>query len=96
MTSTPPACEYVADHSSAELVVAEDIKQMEKYLEILPNLPKIKGIVVWSIPSFGQDRPHEIVLGWEEFLSLGSQDPTKTRDIENTLFDRMEKQVPGK
>ncbi|CAI2387252.1 unnamed protein product [Moneuplotes crassus] len=94
MTSTPPACEYVADHSSCELVVCEDLKQAEKYLSIIDKLPKIKGIVIWSIPKF-ETRPHSLVMGWEEFLSLGSQVQEDSVRYVEILHDRMEKQVPG-
>lgn len=94
MTSTPSACEYVADHSDCELVVCEDLKQADKYLGMLDKLPKIKGIVVWSIPRF-EKKPHPILMGWEEFLDLGSQCPVESSKYEDTLYERMEKQVPG-
>lgn len=94
MTSTPSACEYCADHSGCELVVCEDLKQAEKYLNVIDNLPKIKGIVVWSVPRF-EKRPHSLIMGWEEFLELGSQVPEESVKYEDILYDRMEKQVPG-
>ncbi|CAI2381732.1 unnamed protein product [Moneuplotes crassus] len=71
MTNTLSTCEYVADHSSCELGVCEDFKQAEKYLRILDNLLKIKGIAIWSI-SRSKTRPHSFIMGWEEFLELGS------------------------
>lgn len=47
-TNTPGACQYVAEHSSAEMIVAENEKQLNKYLEILDELPKLKIIIVYG------------------------------------------------
>lgn len=41
-TNSPSACQYVAENSSAELIVVEDLVQMNKYLQILDQLPKLK------------------------------------------------------
>ena len=94
MTSTPTACEYVADHSSAELIVVENEEQLEKYLEILEKLPKVKGIIVWSIEKF-ETKPHPIVYGWEEFLDLGSSNLVNLSKFGKILNGRMENQLPG-
>ena len=59
-TNSPPACQYVAEHSSCEIVFAENEKQMGKYLEILDQLPKLKAIVVWGDSSI-KNKPKNIV-----------------------------------
>ena len=93
-TNTPSACQYVAEHSSAELVVVEDEIQMQKYLEILDQLPKLKGIVVWGVDRFEQ-KPHSIVMTWKEFLERGNSETGTNETLEDVVIDRIEKQVPG-
>ena len=95
ITNTPSACQYVAEHSSAEMVVAENEAQMQKYLEILDQLPLLKGIVVWGVDRF-TDRPHEMVMGWEEFLELGDKESGLEKSYEDMVYEKIENQVPGK
>jgi long-chain-fatty-acid--CoA ligase ACSBG len=47
-TNTPPACEYISEHSQAEVVVCEGNVQLKKYKDISANLPHLKAIVVWG------------------------------------------------
>ena len=90
-TNTPSACQYVAEHSSAEVIVAEDIKQMNKYLEILDQLPHLKLIIVYGVDHI-KERPQSIkVITWNEFLHHGSSQS----EYESTVYQRMEEQVPG-
>jgi len=94
-TNTTSACQYVAEHSSAELIVAEDEIQMQKYLDILDQLPKLKGIVVWGKDRF-ENKPHSIVMGWKEFLELGDRDSGQPQSYADKVNARIENQVPGK
>ena len=87
-TNTPQACQYVAEDSSAELVVAEDLIQAKKYLEIIHQLPNLKGIVVWGVDKF-DSKPHELIMTWNEFIMIGQ------KDAESILDKRIEEQVPG-
>lgn len=59
-TNTPSACQYVAEHSSCEIVIAENEKQMKKYLEVLEELPKLKAIVVYDESTL-KERPSHVV-----------------------------------
>ena len=47
-TNTPDACHYISDHSEAEVVVAENQAQLEKYLSIWDKLPQLRYVVVWA------------------------------------------------
>lgn len=94
-TNNAEACQYVAENSSAEIICCEDEYQLEKYLEVLPNLPLVKKIVVWSKARY-ETRPHEIVMGWEEFLELGESDPESSKKYSDLVTERIENQVPGK
>ena len=59
-TNSPGACQYVAEHSWAEIVFAENEKQLKKYLEVVEHLPNLKAIVVWGETSI-RNRPENIV-----------------------------------
>jgi len=47
-TNSPDICRYQAEHSRAEVVVVETIAQLDKYISILPKLPKIKALVIYG------------------------------------------------
>lgn len=88
-TNNAEACHYVSDHSEAEVVVCEDVKQLNKYLTIVPQLPKLKALVLWSgsVPE-GVECNVDIYT-FNDFLKLGEAIPDK--DVE----DRMDAQKPG-
>jgi long-subunit acyl-CoA synthetase (AMP-forming) len=41
-TNNVEACKYITEHSEAEVVVVENKKQLEKFLQISHELPKLK------------------------------------------------------
>lgn len=96
-TNGPEACQYVAEHSSAELIVAENEKQMEKYLQVLDQLPLLKIIIVYGVDSL-KTRPDNIkVVTWSEFLQYGvDQDRSDGGKYSEQVYQRMEEQVPGR
>jgi long-chain-fatty-acid--CoA ligase ACSBG len=67
---------------------------MHKYLDILDQLPNLKGIVVWGVEKFDK-RPHDIVMTWNEFLELGSRESGGLKSYEEITDERIERQVPG-
>ncbi|CAI2358866.1 unnamed protein product [Moneuplotes crassus] len=93
-TNEPGACQYVAEHSSAEVVVAEDEKQMQKYISVLDQLPKLKRIIVWNTDRFIK-RPHPLAIGWEEFLDLANDQTESDLTNEEIVKERIKNQVPG-
>lgn len=96
-TNTPDACQYVAEHSGAELIVAEDEKQMEKYLSVLDQLPLLKIIIVYKVDTL-KVRPKNIkVVTWDEFLQYGAdQDKAEGGKFTNQVYERISEQVPGR
>ena len=65
-TNTPAACEYVANHSRANVLVVENKEQLDKVLSIRKNLPHLRAIVQYEgIPE------EEGVLSWQQLLQLG-------------------------
>jgi len=47
-TNSSEACYYISDHSEAEVLVAENCTQLDKYLEIWDKLPRLKYIVIYN------------------------------------------------
>jgi len=72
-TLAPEQIEYLANHSEATAAFVEDEAFLEKFLEIRPNTPTLKHIVLIH------GLPPEGVIGWDELLTKGraalEQDP---------------------
>lgn len=88
-TNSPPACEFIAKHSDSAVVVCDGVKQLEKFLAIEKNLPKLKALVVWndSVPEGIQSNVP--VYSFEDFVKLGE-------DVKDeTLKEVMDSQRPG-
>ncbi|RLN48936.1 hypothetical protein BBJ28_00003269 [Nothophytophthora sp. Chile5] len=95
-TSTPETCQYVAAHCEAKVVVVSDKTQLDKYLQVLDQLPKLTTLVVWDEADEADeaDVPNEAkhrvpVYTFEEFLRLGDQVNV------TSLQERMAAQLPG-
>jgi len=92
-TNSPEACQYIVEHSGARVVVCENQKQVDKFLEVQKQMPKLKTIVVWSqFDKEGSNSRAEgdlKVVGWADFLALGEAVAGEKVDA------RMEAQQPG-
>ncbi|CAI5710147.1 unnamed protein product [Peronospora destructor] len=88
-TNNPKACEFVAKHSDSGVVVCDGMPQLEKFLAVQKNLPKLKALVMWNdvVPEGIQSTVP--VYSFEDFIELG-------KDIKDeTLKDAMDSQKPG-
>ncbi|KAI9918870.1 hypothetical protein PsorP6_011730 [Peronosclerospora sorghi] len=88
-TNNPKACEFIAKHSDAGVVVCDGVLQLEKFLAIQENLPKLKALVLWNdvVPEGIQSTVP--VYTFEDFLELG-------KDVKDeTLKEIMDSQKPG-
>ena len=95
-TNNSDACQYVAEHSSAEVVVAEDLVQMQKYIEVLPQLPLLKLIIVYGVDHIKEKPTGITVLTWSEFLEAGIKaDEYEGGKFSKEVYKRIEEQVPG-
>ncbi len=81
-TNTPAACQYITQHSKAEVVVLDGNKQLEKYAQIASSCRDLKALVV-----YGEEPDKKLaakckipVYSWEAFLDLGSR--VKDAEIE--------------
>ncbi|XP_065714332.2 long-chain-fatty-acid--CoA ligase ACSBG2 isoform X3 [Patagioenas fasciata] len=71
-TNSPEACHYVADNCSANILVVENHKQLQKILEIQDRLPHLKAIVQYG-EELKEKRPN--LYSWSEFMALGKDVP---------------------
>ncbi|XP_063782627.1 long-chain-fatty-acid--CoA ligase ACSBG1 isoform X2 [Pseudophryne corroboree] len=67
-TNSPEACHYVANDCRANIIVAENQKQLEKILQIWETLPHLKAVVQYK-GSLHVKRPG--LYTWAEFMELG-------------------------
>ncbi|CAM9775117.1 unnamed protein product [Bubo scandiacus] len=78
-TNSPEACCYVAESCSANVLVVENHKQLQKILEIQDKLPHLKAIVQYG-EELKEKRPN--LYSWSEFMALGKDVPdTQLREI---------------
>jgi long-chain-fatty-acid--CoA ligase ACSBG len=73
-TNQTDACLYVANHSEAQVIFAQNEIQVKKYLPILDKLPMLKAVVCWLPTAEFQTlrQGHPNFYTWAEFLSLGT------------------------
>uniref|UniRef100_A0A8D2P843 Long-chain-fatty-acid--CoA ligase ACSBG2 n=1 Tax=Zosterops lateralis melanops TaxID=1220523 RepID=A0A8D2P843_ZOSLA len=71
-TNSPEACHYVAENCSANVIVVENHKQLQKILEIEDKLPHLKAIVQYG-EEIKEKRPN--LYSWREFMELGRDVP---------------------
>ncbi|KAF4796407.1 Long-chain-fatty-acid--CoA ligase ACSBG2 [Turdus rufiventris] len=62
-TNSPEACHYVAENCSANIIVVENHKQLQKILEVEDRLPHLKGIVQYG-EEIKEKRPNLYSLTW--------------------------------
>jgi long-chain acyl-CoA synthetase len=86
--STSPTNEiaYVLAHADAEIVVCEDQEQSDKVLEALPQLPRLKKIVVMETKGLRDTaaQAEGLVMGFAELEELGAAS-TDAAFIDNVL-----------
>ncbi|XP_027706937.1 long-chain-fatty-acid--CoA ligase ACSBG2 isoform X2 [Vombatus ursinus] len=81
-TNSPEACEYVINHSQANILVLENETQLQKILQVREKLSHLKAIVQYR----GQikvKRPD--LYSWDEFMALGESVPDeKLKEVLDT------------
>ncbi len=63
----PKNVRYIVDHSDAVAIFVEDNAQLAKLMEIRPEIPDIRKVILFS----GDVPEDDWIIGFEEFLSLG-------------------------
>jgi long-chain acyl-CoA synthetase len=74
-TSPTPEVAYVVGHADVEIVVCEDQEQTDKVLEALPQLPRLKKIVVIETKGLRNHPPEvrALIATFDEVERLGAQ-----------------------
>ena len=92
-SNLPEICNYMIDDCNAQIIIVENLKQLNKYKDMVNELvPKIKAFIMWS--EYDQLDAHWSesaipVYSWWSFIKKG-QSP----DIEQKLNERMDKLTP--
>ncbi|XP_075391392.1 long-chain-fatty-acid--CoA ligase ACSBG1 isoform X2 [Tenrec ecaudatus] len=69
-TSTPEACQFIAQDCRANVIVVDTQKQLEKILKIWKQLPHLKAVVIYREPL---PEKMDNVFTMEEFMELGNE-----------------------
>jgi long-chain acyl-CoA synthetase len=84
-TSAPDQVAYVASHSEAKVLFIENEEQVDKVLQILPDLEAVRQIIVWDpkgLWGFSQDK----IIFFDQFMKEAQSFLEKNpRCIENRL-----------
>lgn len=54
-TNGADACQYQAEHSSAQVIVVETLAQLKTYMGLVDRLPEVKAIVCWGEEKIPED-----------------------------------------
>eukprot|EP01084_Bolivina_argentea_P103303 185057_1 len=102
-TNNPGQCKYIAQHSKSAVVVLENKKQLNKFLEIRSELPNLKAIVIWDIDendaiiiesNNNKDENVAKLIHWNEFMKLGN-DVSNEKELEIEAKKRRDAIKPG-
>nr|XP_008531036.1 PREDICTED: long-chain-fatty-acid--CoA ligase ACSBG1 isoform X1 [Equus przewalskii] len=80
-TSSPEACQYIAQDCHANVIIVDTQKQLEKILKIWKNLPHLKAVVTYREPP---PKKMANVYTMEEFMEVGNEVPEEALD---TIID---------
>lgn len=68
--SAPSELKYIAGHSGARFAVANDQEQVDKFLEIVPELPALKKVIYWD-PKGLHNYDDPLLISFEKVIELG-------------------------
>ena len=88
-TNPPSEVKYLLGHSESKILFAEDQEQVDKALEVKDELPNLQKIIYF------EDRgvvgyKDEILMSWEEFLSIGKQELEKNNSFVTSRMEEIE------
>lgn len=69
-TNSVQICEYIAEHSSAQIILAENREYAAKYLNLLDN-GKIKLIVTYADKDYKPQGYEGRVINYQQFIAEG-------------------------
>ena len=87
-TNPPSEVKYLLGHSESQILFAEDQEQVDKALEVLDDLPKLKKIIYFEEKGLFRYKSDKL-MKWEEFLEIGKNEYEKDRDFVNSRIDEI-------
>ena len=69
---SPQEIKYILVQSQARYAIVEDQEQVDKLLQVLPDLRLLKKIICWNYKGMSHYQ-QDILAGYEEVLTLGRQ-----------------------
>ena len=87
-TNPPSEVKYLLGHSESQILFAEDQEQVDKALEVLDDLPKLKKIIYFEEKGLFRYKSEKL-MKWEEFLEIGKNEYEKDRDFVNSRIDEI-------
>jgi long-chain acyl-CoA synthetase len=85
-TNAPEQVAYVVGHSESRLLFVENEEQVDKVLQIYPDLDQLKNVIVWD-PKGLWGFSHEGIIYYDDFLKTGK---AYFRDNAKCVADRMD------
>jgi len=85
-TNAPEQVAYVVGHSESKLLFVENEEQVDKVLQIYPDLEHLKKVVVWD-PKGLWGFSHEGIMFYDEFLEQGD---AYLKDYPTCVNERMD------
>jgi long-chain acyl-CoA synthetase len=68
----PPEIRYIAQNSEARFAIVEDQEQVDKFLQVKDELPRLKKVIYWEYKGLAHyDDP--VLTGYEQVLELGEK-----------------------
>ncbi len=74
----PSEVRYIVDHSDSTFAVAKDQEQVDKFLEVMDQLPKIKKIIYWDPKGMRSYRGHPKITSFSEVVAVGKEHEAKS------------------
>ena len=87
-TNPPSEVKYLLGHSESKILFAEDQEQVDKALEVLNDLPKLKKIIYFEEKGLFRYKSEKL-MKWEEFLEIGKNEYEKDRNFVNSRIDEI-------
>ena len=84
-TSSAREVQYVVDHSDSRFFFVEDEEQLDKYLEVRKDLPKMGKVVVFDMEGLRHFRD-PMVMSLEDLLEIGRDLARRKPDLFETRY----------
>jgi long-chain acyl-CoA synthetase len=85
-TSSAREVQYVVDHSDSRFFFVEDEEQLDKYLEVRKDLPKVEKVIVFDMEGLRHFRD-PMVMSFEDLVELGAKTDAENPGLFEQIID---------